>query len=242
MRASAEDYLELPEIVPVKHMIHLPPKVRKLYDELEDDLIAHIKDKDVIASNGAAASTKCRQIANGAVYVDDDIASRVQGKKRDVLQLHDLKLDALEETFDELNGSPMLVAYEFNHDLARLRERFDDGVFMADYSSQKAIKEVETAWNNNEITKLFGHPASMGHGLNFQKGSASHIGFFSSMWDFELFDQFLKRVRRQGNKSKKAFLHFYLAHDTVDMVAYYAQRRKDKSQQALLDALVQSRG
>lgn len=242
MRANAEDYLELPKLVPVPHVIELPPKVRKLYDELEDELVAHAQGKDVIASNAASASTKCRQIANGAVYVDDDLLSRVQGKKRDILELHDLKLDALEETFDELNGAPMLVAYEFNHDLARLRKRFPDGVFMADYKSEKAIREVEAAWNGNEISQMFGHPASMGHGLNFQKGNASHVGLFSSLWDLELFLQFIQRIRRQGNKSSNVFLHHYLAKDTVDMIAYYAQKRKDKNQRALLDALVASRG
>lgn len=242
MRASAEDHLELPKIVPVRHMIELPPKVRELYDELEGDLIAKIKDKEVVASNAAAASTKCRQICNGAVYIDDDIASRVLGKKRDVLELHDLKLDALEETFDELNGQPMLVAYEFNHDLDRLRKRFKDGVFMADYKTMKAIKEVEEAWNANEIGQLFGHPASMGHGLNFQKGHAQHIGYFSSIWDYELFDQFLKRIRRQGNKADQVFLHQYLAKESVDMIAFYAQHRKEKTQGKLLEALVAERG
>lgn len=241
MRASAEDHLELPELVPVKHMVELPPKVRALYESVEQDLIAAIHGKEVIASNAAAASTKCRQICNGAVYVDDDLASRVAGKKRDVLNLHDLKLDALEETFDELNGSPMLVAYEFNHDLSRLRERFKDGVFMADYKTERAAKEVEDAWNNNEISKLFGHPASMGHGLNMQKGGANHIGLFSSLWDLELFLQFIQRVRRQGNKAARVYLHHYLVADSVDMVAFFAQRRKDKNQNNLLLALAETR-
>lgn len=241
MRASAEDHLELPELMPMRVVVELPPKVRDLYDKLEDELIASIADKDVVASNAAAASTKCRQIANGAVYVDDDLASKVVGKKREVLGLHELKMEALDELIDELNGAPVLVAYEFNHDRDRLRKKFPNAVFMADAKTQVKAKAIETAWNNGEISILFGHPASMGHGLNFQKGSAQHVIWFSMFWDLELYDQFIKRVRRQGNKAKRVFVHHLIAKDTVDEVVFHVQRDKSRTQTALLDALKEVR-
>lgn len=237
MRASAEDYLELPELVPQKIFVDMPPKARDLYDKLEDELIASINNKDVVASNAAAASTKCRQIANGAVYVDDDLLSRIQGKRRDVVQLHDSKMDALRDLVDELNGAQLLVAYEFNHDQARLRKEFPNAVFMADAKGQAAAKKLEAAWNSGEIQVLFGHPASMGHGLNFQKSNAQHVVWFSMFWDLELYDQFIKRVRRQGNKATRVFVHHIIARDTVDEVVFHVQRGKAKTQTALLDAL-----
>jgi SNF2 family DNA or RNA helicase len=241
VRASAEDYLELPEIMPLKVYVDLPPKVQEFYDGLEQELLAKISDKEVVAGNAAAASTKCRQIANGAVYVDDDIASRIQGKKRDVLDLHDLKLDALEDLIGELNGQPALVAYEFNHDIARLRKRFPDATFMADATTLAKTKALEAAWNAGEISVLFGHPASMGHGLNFQKGDAQHVVWFSMFWDLELYDQFIRRVRRQGNKAKRVFVHHMMARDTVDDIVFHVQRAKTKTQTALLDALKEKR-
>lgn len=241
MRASAEDHLELPEIMPLKTYIDLPPKIKKLYEDIEDELLAKLEDKQIVAANSAAASTKCRQIANGAVYVDDDIAARVQGKKRDVLPLHDLKLDALSDLVDELNGQPVLVAYEFNHDIDRLRKRFPNATFMADANTQAKAKALEQKWNNNEISILFGHPASMGHGLNFQKGDAQHVVWFSMFWDLELYDQFIKRVRRQGNKALRVFVHHILARDTVDETVFHVQRAKTRTQTALLDALREKR-
>lgn len=237
MRASAEDHLELPEIVPQKIWVELPAQVRKLYADLEDDLLAKLESKQVVASNAAAASTKCRQIANGAVYIDDDLASKVAGKKRDVMDCHDGKISALQDLVDELNGKPLLVAYEFNHDRDRLRKAFPDAVFMADATTQAKAKAVEDAWNNNEITLLFGHPSSMGHGLNFQKGSAHHVAWFSMFWDLELYDQFIKRVRRQGNKAGRVFVHHFMARKTIDEVIYIVQRSKARTQTALLDAL-----
>lgn len=237
MRASAEDYLELPEIVPLRIYVDLPPKARKLYEALEDELLAKIGEKQIVAANAAAASTKCRQIANGAVYVDDDIASKVEGKRRDVLQVHDEKLQALRDLVDELGGEALLVAYEFNHDIARLRKEFPEAHFMADATTKAKAAAMEAAWNSGDIVILFGHPASMGHGLNMQKGNAAHVAWFSMFWDLELYDQFIKRVARQGNQSKRVFVHHFMARDTVDEVVFYAQKRKTKTQASLLDAL-----
>lgn len=237
MRASAEDHLELPELMPLKVFVELEPKARKLYDELEEDLLAKAEEKKVVASNGAAASSKCRQIANGAVYVDDDLESKIAGKKRDVLEVHDAKIQALGDLIDELGGAPVFVAYEFNHDEARLRKAFPNAEFVADAKGQAKAKALEDRWNNNEISVLFGQPASVGHGLNFQKGSAQHVVWFSMFWDLELYDQFIKRVRRQGNKSLRVFVHHIMARDTVDEVVFYSLKSKDKTQKALLEAL-----
>jgi SNF2 family DNA or RNA helicase len=237
MRASAEDHLELPEIMPLKVYVDLPPKVRDLYDDLESEMIAKIENKEVVASNAAAASTKCRQIANGAVYVDDDLASRITGKKREVLELHDLKITALSDLVEELNGAPVFVAYEFNHDIARLRKAFPQAVFMCDAKTMEKAKAIENAWNAGEISLLFGHPQSVGHGLNMQKGSAQHVVWFSMFWDLELYDQFIRRVRRQGNKSARVFVHHIIARDTVDEVVFFVQKSKTKVQSAFLEAM-----
>lgn len=237
LRARAEDHLELPELVPLKIMVDLPSKVRDLYDALEEDFLAKVDAKEIVAANAAAASTKCRQVANGAVYIDDDLASRVQGKKRGVLELHEAKIEALRELREELNGQQLLVAYEFNHDEDRLRKAFPDAVFMSDAKTQAKAKAVETAWNGGEISLLFGHPSSMGHGLNFQKSSAQHVVWFSMFWDLELYDQFIKRIRRQGNKALRVFVHHIMTRDTIDETIFFVQRSKARTQSALLDAL-----
>lgn len=238
MRASAEDHLELPEIVPLKIFVDLPPAARKLYDELEEELISEVEARTIVVANAAAASMKLRQLANGAIYVDDDVASKVKGKRRTVLEMHDEKIKALSDLVDELNGQPILVGYEFNHDLARLLNHFGkDTPYIGSGVNEKRAKEIEAAWNAGEIPVLLGHPASMGHGLNFQKGSAAHVAWFAQFWDLEMYDQFVKRVRRQGNKSKRVFVHHFMAKDTVDETIYFVQRSKERTQGALLEAL-----
>lgn len=96
---------------------------------------------------------------------------------------------------------------------------------------------MEAAWNRGELPLLFGHPASIGHGLNLQESHAHHIAWFTLTWDFELYDQFNRRLRRQGNHSEHLHVYHFIARNTVDESVMYALRRKNRTQKVLLDAL-----
>lgn len=242
LRMEANDYLDLPQRVDQRFFIDMPDKIVEIYEGLEDDLIAKIDEGLIVASNAASASSKLRQLCNGAMYVDDDVASLVRGKKRTVMNFHDLKIEAVQELLEELSGQPLLLAYEFNHDLARLLEAFGkDTPYIGSGVSMKRTKEIEVAWNLGELPLLLGQPASMGHGLNFQRGNAAHVAWFSMFWDLELYDQFVKRILRQGNKALRVFNHHFIMRrpegPTIDQLVYMAQRRKERGQQALSDAL-----
>lgn len=243
LRMEAKDYLELPEEVPNIIEFDLPPAVQEMYERLEDDMIAKMEKQLIVAANAASVSTKLRQICNGALYVDDDVRAILKGAKRGVLNVHDAKLDAVEDLVDELSGTPLLLAYEFNHDLERLHARFGkDTPYIGSGVSPKRSAAIETDWNAGRIPLLLGQPASMGHGLNFQEGNAHHVGWFSMFWDLELYTQFLMRILRQGNKSKRVFNHFFIARrsgpdPTVDQMVRFAQKRKQRGVDALSDAL-----
>lgn len=243
LRMDARDYLELPQEVPNIIEFELPPKVEAMYEQLEDDLIAKMEKQLIVAANAAAASTKLRQICNGALYVDDDVRAVLKGAKRGVLEVHDAKLDAVQELVDELSGAPLLLAYEFNHDLERLLARFGkDTPYIGSGVSPKRTAEIEAKWNGGSIPLLLGQPASMGHGLNFQEGNAHHVGWFSMFWDLELYTQFLMRVLRQGNRSARVFNHHFIAKrrngdPTVDQMVRWAQKRKQRGVDALSEAL-----
>lgn len=246
-RFEVEDYLELPEIVPVPIWVDLPPAARKTYDAVEEDLIARVGEGLITAANSGVASMKCRQVASGAVYAD--VEPGAPGSKRQVLEVHGAKLDALEALIEELAGAQMLVGYDFAHDAMRIKGRMDrpkdlgasiwerDVPYIGGGVTPKRSGEIELAWNRAEIPTLLGHPQSMGHGLNLQEGQCMHVGWFSLTWDFELYDQFIRRVRRSGNKTKRVWVHPILARDTVDEVQWHALRHKEKGQRGFFDAL-----
>lgn len=241
LRMDADDYLTLPQELPHVMKFDLPATVRDRYREMEDELLTQVDDELIVAVNGGSANGKCRQIASGAIYLQDmdplTGAPRKRAAKGDWALLHDEKLDLLAELYEELNGQQLMVAYEFQHDLERLLKRFPNTPYIGGGVSVKRGKEIEAAWNAGEIDLMFVQPASVGHGMNFQESNAHHIAWFTLTWDFEVFDQLNRRLRRQGNKSDYLHLYFLMARDTVEESVYYALRRKYRTQKQLLDAL-----
>ena len=240
LRIDAEDHIKLPKLIPNRIFVDLPEKARTAYDEIEAEFMVELNGQIFTAESAASLSQKCRQMANGALYedrVDPETGMPRTGKRRYEI-LHDEKLEALEDLVDELNGQPLLVMYEYGHDLERLLKRFGkDTPFIGGGTSDKKALEYQEAWNRNWIPLLFGHSNSMGHGLNFQKGSANQIAVFGLTWNFENYDQFIRRLRRQGNEAARVFVHHIMSRDTVDDLVYAALQRKGSTQQRLHDAL-----
>jgi SNF2 family DNA or RNA helicase len=245
LRLDAKDYLELPELLENDIYLDLPPKVRKFYDELELDFIAKTESGEIFtAPSSGVAMMRCKQVANGACYkkpIVDENDDAIPYDPREWTVFHDVKIEALQELIESLQGSPLLVAYEFKHDLFRLRKALGkSAVCFDDFKSEKAVVDLVRRWNAGEIPVLLGHPASMSHGLNMQE-SSRNLAWFSQTHNREHYDQFNKRVLRQGNKNSHCTVHRFIMRHTVDEIAIAALRRKDKVQTALLDALKEYR-
>jgi len=240
LRMEDSDYLELPEIVPDVIRVNLPDSARKVYDELEDDMLSVLEgEKIVTALSAAAASIKCRQVANGGIYYQDIPEEGQPPNKRETVQLHDAKTDALVDLIDELQGAQLAIAYEFDHDLARIIKVLPNGSYavIGGGTKEKDLIKTEADWNSGKLQYLVAHRAAMAHGLNLQKSHCKHICEYALTWDQELWDQFIKRFRRQGNKSSHVFVHSIVVRNTVDEAMLRAVKRKTKEQSGLLTAL-----
>jgi len=236
---AADDYLEMPTLIENNIRVDLPDDIRDLYDQLEEDLIAKVGDGVIVAATAAAASIKCRQVASGGIYLDPEVEAlvKVPKTKREWINLHTEKVDALADLIDELQGSPLLVAYDFAHDLDRLQEKLGKEVpYIGGGVSATRSAELEKLWNAGKLPVLLGHPQAMAHGLNLQE-MGHHVAWHSMTWDYELYDQFIRRVLRQGNKSKKVFVHHIMANDTIDDAMLGSLKAKKRGQNALFDAL-----
>ena len=238
-RLAAEDYLDLPPLIFNRVEVTLPDAAMKVYKQMETLLVASLKEEKVLAANAAAATNKCRQIANGGLYgqVNSDVDSRNgDGGERVVHHLHDAKVDAVEEIIEELQGKPALVAYEYDHDRDRLLARFGmDTPWIGGGVTSKRFHEIENEWNAGRIPILLAQPASVAHGLNLQ-GTSAAVVEMGLTWNLEDREQFIKRVWRQGQK-EAVVVHSIVAKGTIDEVVMRALARKDRTQRALLDAL-----
>ena len=219
---KAEDYLELPDLTYHEVPVELDKKSWKAYQDLERKMILELPEDDELISvtSAAALSNKLLQLANGAVYDED----------RQVHEVHDCKIEAFLELVESLQGKPVLVFYNYQHD----RER----ILKALAKSELRIRELKTTqdeddWNAGRI--LLTHPASSAYGLNLQQGG-NHVIWFGLTWNYELYTQANKRLHRQGQVNK-VIIHHLVSTGTRDEDVMTALKQKDDVQNWVMESL-----
>lgn len=219
---KAEDYLELPDIVFNTVPIILDSKAEKAYNKLETEMLLQVDETTIDAGSAAVLTNKLLQLCNGAVYDED----------RNVVNIHDCKLEAFMELIEGLNGKPALVFYNFQHDKDRIKKALA--------KTNLRVRELktpqdETDWNNREIDILLAHPASAAYGLNLQQGG-NHVVWFGLNWSLELYQQANKRLHRQG-QTEKVIIHHLTVSGGVDEDVVRALENKTNTQDDLMAAL-----
>lgn len=219
------DWFDLKEPVVNVVRVELPPRARDLYRRMEKEMFFELGDTEVEAFNAASKTIKCLQLANGAIYTDDS------GKFEEV---HDGKIRALESITEEAMGAPVLVAYHFKSDLARLQRAFPYGKTLD--NDPQTIRD----WNAGKLRLLFAHPASAGHGLNLQDGG-NILVFFGHWWSLEEYQQIVERIgptrQMQAGHNRPVFIHHLVAADTVDEMVMARRESKRGVQDLLLEAM-----
>lgn len=220
---KAVDFLDMPELISNEYPVYLDADEMEKYESLKKDLILSTPEHEVTAANAASLVNKLSQMANGAVYTDDE----------NTITFHDKKLDALEDIIESANGKPILVAYWFKHDYQRIVARLNQiGVKYMKIDSDESI----TKWNNREIPVALIHPASAGHGLNLQQGGNTMV-YFGICWSLELYQQCVCRLYRQGQSEGTVTIIHLISQGTIDEKIMKALSEKDNTQAALIDAV-----
>lgn len=221
---KAEDYLQLPDIIYHQVPVVLDSKAEKAYRELEREMVLELPedDENISVTSAAALSNKLLQLANGALYDDDHKAHEVHG----------CKIEAFTELIESLQGKPVLVFYNFQHDRERILKALE--------KSGLRIRELKTTqdeddWNNRQIDVLLTHPASSAYGLNLQQGG-NHVIWFGLTWNYELYTQANKRLHRQG-QTDKVIIHHLVCSGTRDEDVMQALERKDDVQNWVMQSL-----
>jgi len=218
------DWFDLREPIVNVINVELPPSARAKYREMERELFTLINSQEVSAVNAAARSGKCLQLANGAAYTAEGGGTWVEA--------HTEKLDALEELVEATGDDPLLVTYLFRSDLARLMRRFPHALDLAqadDMAKAKAGKGK--VW--------LGHPASMGHGVDGLQEHCNTVVVFAQDWNLEYHDQVIERVgpmrQMQAGKDRPVFIHYIVAHKTIDELVMLRRQGKRDVQELLME-------
>jgi len=222
---KAEDYLDMPPAIYNDISLDLGAAVMKRYTDFERDKVLELvsgidEDGEVSALNAAALSNKLLQFAGGAVYDENRV----------VHAIHSIKLDAAEEVIEAANGKSVLLAYTYKHELERLL------VKLKKYNPVKLETDQHIKdWNAGKISILLMHPASGGHGLNLQEGSNIAL-WYSCNWSLELYQQFNKRLDRQGQQ-ERVTINRLVAVGTEDERVIAALDSKANTQESLMQSI-----
>ena len=234
----SEDLLDLPPLIKLRRPVEIPPDARKIYNDMEQDFITFVKSGEVLtAANGGVASIKCRQIANGSVYLPDfiDPAKPNAKIKRKWEAIHDAKIDELVALVTELRGAPCIIGYEFDHDRQRIQAAIPGVVIVDGKTTDKQAIKIDLDWNAGRIPVLVAQTSSISHGLNLQETKAAII-FYSLGWNMDDHYQFIRRIWRKGQKYK-VLLYFIMAEDTIDDAIVSVLESKHATQERLFRAL-----
>ncbi len=219
MSLKAADYIQLPKRIDNVIRIDLPEKALKVYHKMERELVLGIGEPDEItAMNAAALSNKLLQMANGRVYTDE-------GK---VVDIHEAKVEKLQEIVEGNEGKPVLVFYAYKHDLTKIQEKFPEARCLSGAEDLRA-------WNAGKIPMLLAHPASTAYGLNLQAGGHI-IVWYGLTWSLEQYQQANARLYRQG-QDKPVVVHHLVSKGTVDEQVMRALQSKAAGQDALMNAV-----
>lgn len=227
---TPEDYLKIPKEKYHDIVVELNKDVMKQYKLFEEEFFLQLENKVITAINAGAKTSKLRQLANGVIY--DEFKQPVH--------VHDSKLEIAIDIVEELQGSPVLIGYEFRSDLHQLMKAFPDAPFIGTTldgvkPNKNKLLSIEKAWNAGELPVLIGQMTSIAHGLNLQEAGHNML-LYSNVYDLEVLIQFIARLRRQGQK-KRVIVHRIIAKDTIDEDIIEIQNKKATNQNALLESM-----
>jgi SNF2 family DNA or RNA helicase len=216
---SAKDYLDLPPLVVNDIWLPFPDEAEQPYRQLEREMFLDLERGTVEVANGGVLTGKCRQIANGALYLN--------GESKEWQIIHDKKIEALDEILEEAMGRNIIVAYQFKSDLARLRAKYPTAAVLVG-KDDHLIDE----WNEGQHSMLILHPASAGHGLNLQDGGCDMV-MFGMPWSFDQYDQCVDRIAGGLRRERPTFIHRILVECSVERAVVNSLNNNCTVQEAL---------
>lgn len=227
LRMDAKDHLDLPSLLVNDVWVDLPPEVLKAYKTLERKMFLEIENAGTITPmNAGAKYLSCKQLANGGIYDADRTAHHI----------HTAKVEAIKDLVEELNGKPVLIAFQYKHDLERLRATFGNIAHIDGSVTAKHTDALVEKWNRGDLPILAVQPQALSHGVNMQAGPGRDIVWMGLTDDLEVYLQLNARIHRQG-VTGQVRVHRVLANRTVDVAVKNRIESKDSSQKSFLDAL-----
>lgn len=225
LTVDPKDYFDLKDPISTPIEVTLPKAAMKQYRKLEQEMFLELGDcTEIEVFNTLALRNKCMQFANGAVYTDHP----------EWHEVHNAKLEALESISHEVTHAPLLVAYSFRSDVARIRKLFPKVVELRDAEGMAAFK-------SGNVAVGLAHEKSMGHGIDGLQHVTNVLVRFGHRWPHGERVQMLERIgpmrQFQAGYERPVWTYDIIAKGTLDEEVIESHTTKCSVQQALLNAM-----
>lgn len=227
MTGTALEHLDMPELILNEIEVELPNKALQVYRDMQKEMFAEINQERVVTLTGSGRYCLCRQIASGNAYDEN----------KNPLSVHDAKLDALSDLFEELNGKPLIVAYWFDHEYERIVSRFPQSAVIRGGVSPQATARIISDWQAGKIKMIVGQASAISHGVDGLQKAGNDLCWYTLTDQPEVKFQLERRIFRQGVQGNQVRIHYLLAKSTLDRTILKSLNAKGATQADVMNAV-----
>lgn len=238
-RRTKKECLSLPERVITEIQIPLGPEQQRLYDEMEEDLIATIAPGEATASNALVKLLRMRQILCGFLPLEN-----VEDPSDSIVKLlpDNPRMDALGDLLEDLcQGNKVVVWSTFRAIYPQLRKLAEGlGIGFAELhgGTKDRQAEIDRFVNDPECKIFFSNPAAGGTGVDGLQKVASYCIYYDSSHNLEHYLQSRDRIHRGGSEVHESITEIHLVADnTINVDISQALIRKENFAENVLGRL-----
>jgi len=230
IRYELEECLDMPDHSVSYRYVTLPKALMTQYQTLMDDSVLYTGTTTVNAINAGVLVRKLLQVCTGSVY-DSEGNTETLHKAR-----YELVLDLVKER------KHSIVAFNWRHERDQLTaladaQKVSYAVIDGDTPGERRT-DIVKQFQAGQITTLFCHPQSAGHGLTLTRATTTI--WCSPTYNAEHFQQFNRRIYRAGQTQKTETI-LIAAKNTWETDVYEKLETKLNRMEELLNVLIKIR-
>ena len=214
----SSDYLTIPDTRVEDIEVTLCPAAERAYRTLEKEYLLQLERGEIVALNAAALTNKLLQLAGGVVYDAD----------KNVHEIHDTKLVALEKLLKIHKDEPVLVLTAFIHEIDRVLKRLPGAVQF----HEKHLGD----WGKGRIKVMVANPGQMSHGIDGMQDGGRIIVWLTPTYDPQKYHQTNARLARTG-QDMETLVYRIVVKGGIDEAVVETLRDKEETQNGAMLAL-----
>lgn len=238
-RKRKEECLTLPPRVTMREDVELSDEQRKLYSEMEADLITSVVQGTATATNALVKMLRMRQVLSGFISVqDDETAEQLQHYVK-----ANPRLERARELIEAITKDSKLVVWSnFRPMYPKFAELATElKIGFATYTGETKDKEEEKRrFIEDPLCRvMFMNPQAGGTGVDGLQGVCNYCLYYERSHSLEHYQQSRERIHRGGSEifDKVTEIHLVAPESMLEQDILSSLERKENFSESLLQRL-----